>query len=183
MAEGGGRLEINAEEAARVRAIFQLYLEMESLLPSAQELERRGWNNKRWVTRKGKERGGKPFNKSTLFRLLTNPIYTGKVLFQGTTYDGEHEAIVDMARSNNANRSVQWEMLENFAEGNGYYEPVILALREKEKQQITRLRKVLKLYFQIDGDPIVKDGQGWKTVFVIRPEGWKEPQDETWDLE
>ncbi len=96
VAEGGGRLEINAEEAARVRAIFQLYLEMESLLPTAQELERRGWNNKRWVTRKGKERGGKPFNKSTLFRLLTNPIYKGKVLFQGTTYDGEHEAIVDM---------------------------------------------------------------------------------------
>lgn len=92
-------------------------------------------------------------------------------------------AEMGMARSNNANRSVQWEMLEKFAEGNGYYEPVILALREKEKQQITRLRKVLKLYFQIDGDPIVKDGQGWKTVFVIRPEGWKEPQDETWDLE
>ena len=89
----------------------------------------------------------------------------------------------DMARSNNANRSVQWEMLEKFAQGNGYYEPEYQAHKEREKQQVSRLGRALKTYFQIDGEPIVRDGQSWKTVFVIRPEGWKEPQDETWDLE
>ena len=49
------RLVVNEDEAARVRAIFALYLQHESLLPVVQELERRGWTNKRWKTRGGKE--------------------------------------------------------------------------------------------------------------------------------
>src|SRR5580704_4098780 len=50
----GGRLLVNDEEAVRVRAIFALYLEYQSLLPLVQELERRGWLSKRWQTRKGR---------------------------------------------------------------------------------------------------------------------------------
>lgn len=85
-----------------------------------------------------------------------------------------------MAKSNDANRSVQWEMLERFAEGNGYYSPRHRANKGREKQQVSRLRQALKDYFQIDGDPIVRDGQGWKTAFLIRPVGWKEPTEESW---
>lgn len=85
-----------------------------------------------------------------------------------------------MAKSNNANRSIQWEMLEKFAEGNGHYSPEFLTHRDREKQQVSRLRQALKDYFQIDGNPIVTDGQGWKTIFLIRPEGWKEPTEESW---
>ena len=85
-----------------------------------------------------------------------------------------------MARSDNANRSVQWEMLEKFAKGNGYYEPQYQAYKEREKQQVSRLGRALKTYFKIDGEPIVRDGQGWKTAFVIRPEGWEEPPEENW---
>ena len=57
---------------------------------------RQGWHAKRWTTQKGKDRGGKPFNKGSLFRLLTNVTYTGKVAFKGTIYDGEHDGIVDI---------------------------------------------------------------------------------------
>ncbi|QLA20922.1 hypothetical protein GD604_14945 [Desulfolutivibrio sulfoxidireducens] len=85
-----------------------------------------------------------------------------------------------MARSDNANRSVQWEMLERFAKGNGYYEPQYQPYKEREKQQVSRLGRALKVYFKIDGEPIVRDGQGWKTAFVIRPEGWEEPEEESW---
>ena len=49
----GGRLLVNADEAQRVRAIFALYLEHGALLPVVQELERRGWTNKRWRTAEG----------------------------------------------------------------------------------------------------------------------------------
>src|ERR1700691_4862537 len=38
---GGQRLLVNAAEAERVRAIFELYVQHESLLPVVQELERR----------------------------------------------------------------------------------------------------------------------------------------------
>jgi len=91
----GGALVVNAEEASRVRAIYDLYLERRALMPVVQELDHRSWRLKRWTTRKGYERGGKPFTKSSLFRLLTNRIYTGVVTYQGTIYPGEHEGIVD----------------------------------------------------------------------------------------
>src|SRR6516165_8952951 len=54
----GGRLLVNDDEAVRARGIFALYLEHEALLPVVRELESRGWCNKRWVTRSGKEMGG-----------------------------------------------------------------------------------------------------------------------------
>jgi site-specific DNA recombinase len=47
------------------------------------------------VTRKGRERGGRPFTKNSLYRLLTNIIYIGKVDYQGTVYEGEHPPIID----------------------------------------------------------------------------------------
>jgi len=89
------RLVVNAKEAARVREMFRLYLVSESLLPVVKELARRGWVNKRRITRKGKKLGGRPFDKSSLYVLLTNPVYTGKTRHKGDLYEGEHEAIID----------------------------------------------------------------------------------------
>ena len=43
---GGPRLVINPDEASRVCQIFELYLELGSLLPVVAELERRDWRNK-----------------------------------------------------------------------------------------------------------------------------------------
>jgi site-specific DNA recombinase len=91
----GSKLLVNAEEAEIVRAIFALYLEHEALLPVVRELERRGWANKRWQTRKGHVRGGLPFTKTSLHRLLSNIAYTGKVRYKDEIHDGEHPAIVD----------------------------------------------------------------------------------------
>ena len=77
----GYRLILNEDEAARVRVIVALYLEYEALLPVVQELERRGWVNKRWTTRAGQQCGGQPFTKTSLRRLLTNVLYIGKVRY------------------------------------------------------------------------------------------------------
>jgi len=65
------RLVINAKEAARVREMFRMYLQEASLLPVVKELKRRGWVNKRRITKKGKKLGGRPFDKATLYQLLT----------------------------------------------------------------------------------------------------------------
>jgi site-specific DNA recombinase len=88
------RLVVNADEAAHVRAIFAMYLDKGSLLPVVQELQTRGWQNKAWATRSGKLRGGNAFDKCSLYGLLTNPIYIGKIRHKTDLYDGEHEAIV-----------------------------------------------------------------------------------------
>jgi DNA invertase Pin-like site-specific DNA recombinase len=65
---------VNAAEAKQVQAIFDLYLQHEGLVPVVRELTRRGWNTKRWTTRKGHERGGMPFTKTALQQLLTNVV-------------------------------------------------------------------------------------------------------------
>jgi site-specific DNA recombinase len=91
----GGRLLLNDEEASRVRAIFEMYLEHQALLPLVQELERRGWVGKCWQTRKGRVRGGLPFTKTSVYRLLTNVVYAGKVRYKDEVHDGEQPAIID----------------------------------------------------------------------------------------
>jgi site-specific DNA recombinase len=104
------RLTVNADEAIRVRMIFQLYLEHNVLLPTVREIDRRGWRTKQWVTRKGVIEGGQPFTKGRLFRLLTNPIYIGKIDFKNQIYDGEHDAIVGVPT---------WEDVQHILQQNG----------------------------------------------------------------
>ena len=89
------KLVINAEEALQVRRIFSLYLELGSLLPVVEEVTRRGWSNKAWTTKKGVARGGRPFDKCSVYALLTNPIYVGKIKHKEHVYEGEHEALID----------------------------------------------------------------------------------------
>jgi site-specific DNA recombinase len=91
----GFKLVVNEEEAAQVRVIIDLYLHHEALIPVVEELVRRGWLNKRWTTRKGLVRGGRPFTKTSLHKLLTNVAYIGKIRYKAETHDGEHVGIVD----------------------------------------------------------------------------------------
>lgn len=75
-------------EAERVRTIVQLYLQHESLLPVVEELSRRGWVNKRLQTRKPGKCGGKLFTRSSLYKLLTNVAYLGKVRYKDEIHEG-----------------------------------------------------------------------------------------------
>ncbi|MBI4910944.1 MAG: recombinase family protein [Acidobacteria bacterium] len=106
----GGRLIVNPDEAQKVRTIFELYLDYQALLPVVRELDRRGWHSKRWLAQTGKTRGGKPFTKGMLFRLLTNVIYTGKVEFKRQIYEGEHEGIIE---------AKTWERVQAILQRNG----------------------------------------------------------------
>jgi site-specific DNA recombinase len=91
----GGRLVVNANEAERVRAIFDLYLEHQAAIAVVDELRRRNWRTKAWQSAEGRTHGGKPFTKSRLYALLTNVLYAGKVNHKGVVYAGEQDAIVD----------------------------------------------------------------------------------------
>jgi site-specific DNA recombinase len=92
---GGSKLAVNSEEAERVRAIFGVYLEQRSLLRASAILNDRGWTTKAWTAKNGRPQGGRRFDKAVLYKLLTNPVYVGKVRHHEDLYDGEHEAIVD----------------------------------------------------------------------------------------
>src|SRR5438309_8277577 len=40
-------------------------------------------------------RGGKPFSRGHLYRLLSNPIYIGQIAHKGELYPGQHRALID----------------------------------------------------------------------------------------
>jgi site-specific DNA recombinase len=104
---GSPRLVVNAREAARIRDIFQLYLSLGSLLAVVDELARRGWRTKTWRTKRGKTQGGRPFDKGSLYALLTNPLYIGQVRHKGEVYPGEHEPIVEAEVFHQAQATLQ----------------------------------------------------------------------------
>ena len=91
----GPKLIVNDAEASQVRAIFELYLKHQALIPTVRELDQRGWTTKAWQTKKGRNIGGCPIDKNLLWHLLTNVVYLGKVRYRDEVHPGEHAAIVD----------------------------------------------------------------------------------------
>ncbi|QDU80634.1 DNA-invertase hin [Polystyrenella longa] len=89
------RLVVNELEAIQDREIFDMYLDHQSLLSTANELTRRGIGTKEWTTKKGTTRGGAVFNKTNLYGLLTNVAYIGKTRYKDELFEGEHDGIVD----------------------------------------------------------------------------------------
>jgi site-specific DNA recombinase len=79
------KLVVEPDEAALVKHIFERFLQIGSATMLVQELNAAGYRTKR----------GKPFDKGSAYKLLNNPVYTGRVTHKGQVYDGEHEAIVD----------------------------------------------------------------------------------------
>ncbi len=91
------RLVINDTEADLVRHIFKHYIKIGSTTTLTQELAESGHHSKAWVTTSGKTRGGKPFNKGTLLKILGNRVYIGEAVHKTKSYPGEHEAIITQA--------------------------------------------------------------------------------------
>jgi site-specific DNA recombinase len=95
IAATGGKLVVNPEEADRVKSIFALYLQHQSVAGTLAEMQARQWTTKRWRTRDGKEHLGRPFTKVILRRLLKNVLYVGKVSHQDVIYTGEQAPIIE----------------------------------------------------------------------------------------
>jgi len=83
------------EEAERVRTIMRRYLEIRSVPALIEVLRAEGVVTKIQQRTSGPHRGGIPFARGSLFHLLKNPIYRGKIVHKGKVYDGEHEPIVE----------------------------------------------------------------------------------------
>ena len=91
------QLVVHPKEAELVRRIFKRYLQVQSPLTIARELNDEGITTKRHVTREGKVTGGKPWTITSFYQILNNPVYIGMVRHKGATYPGEHEGIVSQA--------------------------------------------------------------------------------------
>jgi site-specific DNA recombinase len=91
----GGKLIVVEEEACRVREIFAIYLRTESLGRTVAELKERGWKTRTLETARGRAVGGREFEKSFVYAMLTNVTYIGRIVAGKDLVEGQHEAIVD----------------------------------------------------------------------------------------
>jgi DNA invertase Pin-like site-specific DNA recombinase len=87
-------LVVNAKEADTVREIYRFFLGCDGVRELKEELDRRGVISKVRTYANGTTVGGVPLSRGMLYRLLSNPIYIGRIAHKGKTYPGQHEAIV-----------------------------------------------------------------------------------------
>jgi site-specific DNA recombinase len=88
-------LVIHPAEAETVRHIFALYREFGRVRRVKEEADGLGLRTKRSTTANGAARGGKPFSRGHIYRLLSNPIYIGQIAHRGELYPGQHPALIE----------------------------------------------------------------------------------------
>ena len=88
------RLVVVEREPAVVRRIFDRFAKTGSAHLVARELNAAGEVTKRRQCAKG-PRGGRPWTKGAVYKVLANRIYLGEAVHKGVAYPGEHAPIVD----------------------------------------------------------------------------------------
>jgi site-specific DNA recombinase len=79
------KLVIDEQEAAKVRMIFERFLQLGSVAALARSIADDGLRSRR----------GRLLNKAAIYKLLGNKIYVGEAVHKGTAYPGEHKPIID----------------------------------------------------------------------------------------
>ncbi|MBF0188473.1 MAG: recombinase family protein, partial [Magnetococcales bacterium] len=89
------RLVVNPTEARLVRHIFQRLLDIGSITLLVKELNDAGHTTKAWTSLSTRTfHPGRPFDRGILYKLLQNRVYLGESVHKGTSYPGEHDAII-----------------------------------------------------------------------------------------
>lgn len=91
------QLVVNEADAATIRRIFSLYLEEGTVPALLDRLERENIHTAARFSAKGNHYGNRPFTRGHLYKLLSNPIYIGRVPHKSTSHRGQHAAIIDKA--------------------------------------------------------------------------------------
>ncbi len=79
------KLVPDSEHIPTIQAIYEKYLEFESVLKLKRYLDENDI----------KSRTGKNFSKGNLYKMLSNKLYIGMIHHKGTYYNGEHEGIIE----------------------------------------------------------------------------------------
>ena len=88
-------LTIDKDEAETVRLIYSRYLELGTVSALEAELAERNIRTRAFTSASNKTWGDRPFSRGHLYKILSNPIYAGKIVHNDKQHDGQHEAIID----------------------------------------------------------------------------------------
>lgn len=150
------KLVVNKAEAATVRTLFSLYLELGTVRRLKNEAARQGLVTKQKTRPDKTKSGGRPFTRGYLYALLSNPIYIGKTLHQGKTYPGRHRPIIDP----DTWQAVQYRLAAN----------AVPRHRPTNERHLSLLAKIV---FDLTGDPLspthaVKNGRRYRYYIAYR---------------
>ena len=113
----GRQLVINETEAALVRRIFDDFVTVRSATLMAKTYGAEGVVTK----------GGKPFTKQTLYKMLHNRMYLGEIVHKGHSFPGQHQAIITQAQWDAVHALIATDGIERRRETNDRQrEPVLL---------------------------------------------------------
>jgi site-specific DNA recombinase len=89
-------LTIDKDEAETIRLIHSRYLQLGTVSALEAELAERNLRTRGFISaNSNKAWGDRPFSRGHLYKILSNPIYAGKIVHSDKHYDGQHEAIID----------------------------------------------------------------------------------------
>jgi site-specific DNA recombinase len=88
-------LQVVDDHAAFVRDIFRRYLEIGAVVPLKAALDRENVRLPVRTDGTGKSAGGGLISRGHLHKILSNPIYVGRLTHKGQVYEGQHAAIID----------------------------------------------------------------------------------------
>jgi hypothetical protein len=91
---GDRALHIVEDHAEIVRSLFRRYLEAESVVGLKQRLDAEGFRLPVRIDGAGRSKGGGPLGRGHIYKILSNPIYIGRIGHKGKLHDGQHPPIV-----------------------------------------------------------------------------------------
>ena len=110
-------LVVNETEAKLVRRIFDDFVTVRSATLMAKTYGAEGVVTK----------GGKPFTKQTIYKMLHNRMYLGEIVHKGQSFHGQHQAIVTQAQWDAVHALIATDGIERRRETNDRQrEPVLL---------------------------------------------------------
>lgn len=89
------KLVINPNEEKIIKFIFDEFLENQSVTSLIVKLEISEFRTKSWTSRDGKIRGNRTLDKGSVYGILKNILYVGKIRHKAQIYDGEHAPIIE----------------------------------------------------------------------------------------
>lgn len=93
-ASGNDGIVIDEPEAEIVRFIFAEFLRTGRYTSVMKAVREAGYCSSVKLSRRGIERGGSPMSPGTVYNILRNPIYVGRIRGHNTTYEGVHEPLI-----------------------------------------------------------------------------------------
>jgi site-specific DNA recombinase len=105
----GRSLAIVDEHAAVIRQIFNRYAELGNVRLLGEELQDAGICSPVRNAATGRTFGGRPFSRGHLYRILSNPIYIGRIDHGGRSHQANHPSIIEQEL---------WDQVQEILAGN-----------------------------------------------------------------